>query len=307
MNIVLFHHGRVPVEKYGGTERVVLWLARGLAELGHAVTVIAGRGSRLAEARVIEVDSARAARADFDLRPLLPAGAEVIHAHQRLHLAEVPSLWTLHGNTRTPPSELPANMVCLSRNHAERHHCPVFVHNGLDGRDYRFSATKEPFDLFLGRLHTAKGWRWAMQGAERCGRELRVAGGWRPSFRRGLSFLGEIGGEQKIELLAKAAVLWMPAQWEEPFGLTLIEAMVSGTPVLGTRRGALPEIVSPEVGALGDDLDELVALRPTLDAIDPEACRRRAETLFSHRAMAERYLELYRRVVTTGTVAPPRP
>ena len=60
----------------------------------------------------------------------------------------------------------------------------------------------------------------------------------------------------------------MPALWDEPFGITLIEALVSGTPVLGTRRGSLPEIVSPEVGALGDTLEELVALRARLDAID---------------------------------------
>ena len=79
-----------------------------------------------------------------------------------------------------------------------------------------------------------------------------LAGGWRPSFRRAVRYVGQVGGEQKTDLLAGAACLWMPALWDEPFGLTLVEALASGTPVLGTRRGALPEIVAPDVGALGD-------------------------------------------------------
>ena len=75
----------------------------------------------------------------------------------------------------------------------------------------------------------------------------------------------------------------MPALWDEPFGITLIEAMVSGTPVLGTRRGSLPEIVSPDVGALGDTLDELVELRARRSTRwHPEACRARVERHFTH-------------------------
>ena len=71
-----------------------------------------------------------------------------------------------------------------------------------------------------------------------------LAGGWRPSLRRGISFVGRVGGEEKVALLAGARCLWMPALWDEPFGLTLIEALASGTPVLGTHRGSLPEIVT---------------------------------------------------------------
>jgi glycosyltransferase involved in cell wall biosynthesis len=90
----------------------------------------------------------------------------------------------------------------------------------------------------------------------------------------------------------------MPALWDEPFGLTLVEAMLSGTPVLGTRRGALPEVVSPDVGALGDTLDELVVLRSSVEQCDPYACRRRAEHWFSHTTMAEEYVRMYRHYLT---------
>ena len=145
------------------------------------------------------------------------------------------------------------------------------MYNGIDPADFHFRPTKDDYDLFLGRLHSIKGYRWAIEGAKRTKRRLLLAGGWRPSLSRYVRYVGRVGGEKKAALLAGAGCLWMPALWDEPFGITLIEAMVSGTPVLGTRRGSLPEIVSPAVGALGDSVDELVALRPELD---PDRSRR---------------------------------
>lgn len=298
MRIALLFHGALPVTRYGGTGRVVHWLARGLAERGHEVTLLAAPGSRVPEARLIPVDPDRAERIDFDPRPLLPEGIEVFHAHRPIAVPGVPTLWTLHGTaTRT---DYPPNMVALSADHAARSGAAAFVYNGLDIADYRFRRDKQPFDLFLGRLHSVKGWQWAVEGARGAGRKLILAGGWRPILRRGVRAVGSVGGERKIELLASAACLWMPARWNEPFGLTLIEAMASGTPVLGTRRGALPEIVTPATGALGDTVEELIALRPTIDRIDPEACRERVAEQFSHVVMARSYLRLYQEVIDRG-------
>jgi glycosyltransferase involved in cell wall biosynthesis len=96
----------------------------------------------------------------------------------------------------------------------------------------------------------------------------------------------------------------MPALWDEPFGLTLIEAMASGTPVLGTRRGALPEIVGSTVGRLGDTLDELVSLRPALDTVDPADCRAWVEQYFTHHVMAEEYVRMFRAYIATGVLPP---
>jgi len=299
MHVALLFHGVLPVKGYGGTERVVVWLARGLAELGHRVSLIAGRGSKVPEATLVPVEPRKAERADFDVRPFLPAGVDVLHAHRTLAPIEMPTLWTLHGNAKSGATLAP-NLVCLSADHARRHGTEAFVYNGLDPADYRFDPVKRGYDLFLGRLHGVKGWRLAVDGARRAGRSLVVAGGWRPTLRPGLSFKGEVSGDEKLDLLAGAACLWMPAQWDEPFGLTLIEALTSGTPVLGTRRGSLPEIVTSGVGALGDSLDELVELRPRLDAIDPAACRDRVARHFSHRAMAEAYLRMYRGLIDTG-------
>lgn len=297
LHVVLYHPSILPVRRYGGTERVVVWLARGLAALGHRVTLIAFAGSEVPEATLVPIPP-RVALADGgpDLAPYLPPGTDVVHAHVPLRTPprDVPFVWTFHG-TGKPGRTFPASTIALSAHHAARHGIARWVHNGLDPADYTFRAAKGPRDLFLGRLHSAKGWRWAVRGARRAGRPLTVAGGWRPSLRPGLRFAGEVGGARKAALLAEARCLWMPAQWDEPFGLTTIEAMVSGTPVLGTRRGALPEIITPASGAMGDTLEELVALRPSLDALDPEAVRAHVLARFTHVEMARRYVEVYRR------------
>ncbi len=152
-----------------------------------------------------------------------------------------------------------------------------------------------------------KGYRWAIEAAQRTGRRLIVAGGWRPSFRRRIRYAGQVDGGRKVELLAGARCLWMPALWDEPFGLTLIEALFSGTPVVGTRRGALPEIVTPEVGALGDTLDELIEGSRTIETRSSERCRAHAQRYFTHITMAEQYVSLYRNLLANGALGPGRP
>ena len=300
MRVALIVNLRIPARDYGGTERVVTWLARGLAEHGHEVTILAPAGSTCESARVIEIPFVRGQERHLDLHPLLPLGIDVVHAHFPLHgPRELPFLWTLHGNARSGEL-LPDRTVALSADHARRHDLTDWVHNGLDPSEYRFGAIKKDTDLFLGRLHTVKGWHWALNGANRTGRRIIMAGGWRPSLRRNVQFVGKVAGGRKASLLAEAACLWMPALWDEPFGLTTIEAMVSGTPVLGTRRGALPEIITPESGAMGETLDELVALRASLDGMDPERVRARVLEAFTHRTMAANYERLYREAIGRG-------
>ena len=302
MHIALYTHSRLPVEGYGGTQRVVVWLTRGLLELGHRVTLLAPTGSRVPEAELVPLDPSEILQAGFDLTPLLPASVEILHAHGPLRVSpDHPYVFTLHGNLR--PGSIPApNTIFVSADHARRHGGAAFVYNGVDPAEFVFRSPKDDYDLFLGRLHGVKGYRWAIAGAKRAGRRMIVAGGWRVSLRRGLRFVGPVDGPRKATLLAGAACLWMPALWDEPFGLTLVEAMMSGTPVLGTRRGALPEIVSSEVGALGDSLDDLVALRSSIERCDPHACRHRAERWFSHTTMAEEYVRMYRHYLATNTL-----
>lgn len=300
MHVALYFHSPLPVRYYGGSQRVVLWLAQGLAELGHTVSLLAPRGSVCPHARIVFLDPSAIRTPGFDLTRLVPVGAEVLHLHAPLaRLPAVPHLFTWHGNAR-PGESVPRNTVFVSSSHARNHSRTAFVYNGLDPAACRFQSAKADYDLYLGRLARAKGYRWAIEGARRSGRRLLLAGGWRPSLRRSIRFVGSVGGARKVGLLAGAACLWMPALWEEPFGLTLIEALASGTPVLGTHRGALPEIISADVGALGDSVDELAALRADVGRVDPAACRARVERHFTHRTMATEYVRMYRGLLATG-------
>jgi glycosyltransferase involved in cell wall biosynthesis len=302
MHIALFFWDRLPVPKYGGTQRMVVALARGLATAGPRVTLVAGPGSSVREAALVPVTLDAARRPDFDIRPLLPGGLDIVLACAPLGIPpDLPWIRRLAGNRKPGTTNAP-NTLYLSRDHARRHGGTAFVYNGVDPEEFRFRRQKADYDLFLARLHSAKGYRWAVAGAKRLRLRLLVAGGWRPSLSRYVRYVGKVGGPRKAELLAGARVFWMPAQWDEPFGITLVEALVSGTPVLGTRRGSLPEIVSPEVGALGDTLDALVALRGRLDAIEPEACRAHVERHFTHHLMAEGYLRMFREYLATGVL-----
>jgi glycosyltransferase involved in cell wall biosynthesis len=302
MHVALFIPDRLPVRKYGGTQRIALYLARGLAAAGHRVTLLAYAGTSVPEASVVEIPAGRPHEPAIDVRPWLPDGVEVLLAFAPVATPpDVPWIRGLHGN-RKPGTNNAPNTLYLSRNHAARHGGTAFVYNGIDLAEFEFQPKKADYDLFLGRLHGVKGYRWAIEGARRCGRRLVLAGGWRLQLRPGVRYVGEVGGARKAELLAGAQCLWMPALWDEPFGLTLVEALASGTPVLGTHRGALPEIVTADVGALGDSVDELVALRSGLQRIEAEACRARVERHFTHHVMAAEYVRVFREFVATGVL-----
>jgi len=313
MHVVLASHQQLPAKGYGGPQRVVVALVRGLAALGHRVTLLALAGSRVPEAKVVEVPARK-----FDdaahLASYVPRDADILHAHVPVKpgppAANVPPLvQTIHRNLK-PGSPRYVNAVFLSRDHARRHGSDVFVYNGLDPAEYifrRFPKRAGQFDLFLGNLHSAKGYHWAVEGAKHAGHRLVVAGGWRPSFTGAVKYVGEVDGGKKAALLARARCVWNPAQWDEPFGLVTIEAFLSGTPVLGTRRGALPELITPDVGALCDTMEEMIAAAQTIHTRRPEACRSLAESRFTHVVMAEEYVRMYRSLLDTGKLAPGRP
>jgi len=310
MHIAVACHQPLPAKGYGGPQRVVAALVRGLAALGHRLTLLAPPGTRLPEATVVVVPPRKLADAAA-LASYIPRDAAIVHAHFPLRCApgSFPFVQTIHRNMKagTPPYP---NSIFLSRDHARRHNSEVFVYNGLDSADYvfrRFPKRSSQYDLFLGKLHSTKGYHWAVEAAKHTGHRLIVAGGWRPSFTGSIKFVGEVDGATKAALLARARCLWNPAQWDEPFGLVTVEALLSGTPVLGTRRGALPELITPEVGALCDTMEEIIAAADHIHTRDPAACRAHAERFFAHTVMAEEYLRMYRDVLETGALPSGRP
>jgi glycosyltransferase involved in cell wall biosynthesis len=222
---------------------VVVALVRGLVTLGHRVTLLAQPGSKPGEAHaVVAVPPRRLRDPALDLDPFLPAGVDVIHAHFPLRRAPTggPFVQTLHGNLKAgePP---PPHAVFLSRDHARRHGGACWVYNGLDPAAFVFRRRKEQWDLFLGRLHSTKGYHWAIEAAKRTGRRLIVAGGWRPSFTGTIKYVGEVDGTRKAALLARARCLWNPALWDEPFGLVSIEALCSVPGAARSPRSSRPK------------------------------------------------------------------
>src|SRR5438093_1582608 len=310
MHIAVACHQPLPAKGYGGPQRVVAALVRGLAAVGHRVTPPAPPGTRLPEATVVVVPPRQLAD-PAALASYIPRDAAIVHAHFPLRCApgSFPFVQTIHRNLKAGSPPYP-NSVFLSRDHARRHNSEVFVYNGLDPADYvfrRFPKRASQYDLFLGKLHSTKGYHWAVEAAKHTGHRLIVAGGWRPSFTGSIKFVGEVDGATKAALLARARCLWNPAAWDEPFGLVTIEALLSGTPVLGTHRGALPELITPAVGTLCDTVDEMIAAAESIHTRSPAACRAHAERHFTHLTMAEGYLREYRRGLEGGAPPPERP
>jgi glycosyltransferase involved in cell wall biosynthesis len=189
------------------------------------------------------------------------------------------------------------------------------VYNAVRVRDFPFRARKEDFVLFLGRSSPEKGMDVAIDVARRAGRHLMLAAKCnepaehayfeekiRPRLGPHVTWLGEVGGQQKLDLLMRARCLLFPIQWDEPFGMVLIEALACGTPVVALRRGSIPELIEEGVtGLVTSDPGRLSELVNQVEHISPTSCRRVALEKFDIDQMARGYEQLYLRL------APPRP
>ncbi|MFM2296152.1 MAG: hypothetical protein RLZZ350_2565 [Verrucomicrobiota bacterium] len=310
MHIALKVPGRIPIpaKLYGGTQRVIYWLGKALLELGHEVTVLGPPGCELpgADIRVLthDHDDPRA------WWPLIPARADLVHLWDTTTpQCEKPFLVTVEGNAKAGQS-FHAHTVFVSRRHAANHGSPHFVYNGLDPADYSFSETRGDYAVFLAKARWAvKNFPGAVAVARRAGIPLHVLGSrnWPLNLQkllptiRGVKLHGMIGGEAKRALLARARCLIFPVRWEEPFGVALTEALVSGCYVVGTPYGSLPEIVTPQTGLLAADVAALADAARAPEKFSPTACRDRVwHGGFTHLAMAREYLKYYERVLALG-------
>ncbi|MGA2508075.1 MAG: glycosyltransferase family 4 protein [Chitinispirillaceae bacterium] len=298
MNIVLTIRDKIPVKKYGGTERVVAWLADALVKKGHSVFIAAPQGSTSPCAEIIEIKPRRS------LYFPLPAGIDIVHNHTLpAFRVNAPSLVTFHWIVK-PDFVFPPNTIFLSRMHAAMYESTKFVYNGLDPSEYLFNDQKDDYLLFMSRVsRSSKGVDKAIALAKRMGFKLIIAGGYTFTLNRKIRSVGMVGGRKKAELIANARALLFPISWGEPFGLIMIEALVSGTPVIATPCGAVPEIVTPDVGFLCAGLPEMEQAVERINEISPHACRRRVMEHFTSEKMAENYLKVYGQVIEKGKLA----
>jgi glycosyltransferase involved in cell wall biosynthesis len=126
-----------------------------------------------------------------------------------------------------------------------------------------------------------------------------------PHLVGGIEYLGEVTHGQKVELLQNARATLFPIEWEEPFGLVMIEAMACGTPVIATRRGAVPEVIEDgRSGIIVEDYREMAAALERADALDPLEVRRYVEDRYGRSRMVEDYLDAYRRAISAAAAPP---
>ena len=332
----------VPPVRYGGTERVVANLTDELVRRGHDVTLFAS-GDSQTSARLVPICpcALRSGRRLDDpvayhvlqLATVYEQASEfnLIHSHCDFRafpfarLTTTPTLSTNHNRLDAPEYQAllgaypDAAFTALSHSHRRQltgGRCVGVVYNGILVEGFPFEATAGSYLAFVGRLSPDKGPLDAIEVAERTGIPLKIAAKineWeqdyvesklRPRLRPPLiEYVGELCESDKRELVRGALAILCPLRWPEPFGLVMIEAMATGTPVVAYLAGAAPELVVDGVtGFLCSDVPAMVDRVTRVAALDRFACRRRVETHFSVHTMADAYERAFQSVVAS----PPR-
>lgn len=312
MRIYLSSGHRYPAWRYGVAAHAVHdRLARGLAELGHEVRYhVEDFGNEKLPDNVTPV---RGLKGDED----------IIHSN-RFTAAETPKsqlpwIRSVHSDLLEqglPRERSQPNFVFVSETIARLHASSRYVWNGIDPADFIYSETKDDFFLFVvaGNAHKArtyKGLDIAFWIAKETGLKLEVAGGtdnwWENDELRNLcrkndaEFIGLIYGECKAQKFSAAKALLFPTQVNEAFGLPVAEALMSGTPVIASNRGAMPEVLDPLGGFIcADETDYLNAVA-NLGQIKSIDCRQLALSRFHYLDMARKYVTEYEREIERWT------
>lgn len=332
---------RVPPLLYGGTERVVSALTEELVRRDHEVTLFASGDSETSAAlvpiaeRALRLDPGVRDHYAHTMRELgavfeRAADFDLIHNHLDYfawpfaRLVRTPVVTTMHGRLDLPDLAAVARdfreqpLVSISdsqRLPLPRANWAATVYNGLDLAPYRFYEQPGAYFAFIGRISPEKNIEGAIEIARATDIPLKIAAKVDPVDEdyyqtnikpridgRSIEFIGEISEHEKAEFLGPAYALLFAVDWPEPFGLAMAEAMACGTPVLGLRRGSVPEVVEDGVtGFVRDTENELAMAARRIPEIDRPACRRRVEERFSAAAMTDGYEAVYRHL--TGQAA----
>ena len=328
-------HEAVPPKLYGGTERVVSFLTEELVNLGHEVTLFAsGDSVTSADLHASWPRALRLDPAIRD--PIAPHMLMMEHIARRMDDFDVlhfhmdywpfsffsrqrlPFVTTLHGRLDLPELQPVFNtfnkVPVVSISDSQRRPLPQanFVRTVLHGLPEGLLTPRpsaRDYLAFLGRICPEKGVDKAIRIARASGIPLKIAAKVdrvdaeyferkiRPMLGDGVELIGEINDGQKPDFLSGACGLLMPIDWPEPFGLVMIEAMACGTPVIAFNRGSVPEVIEDGLtGFIVEDETSAISAVARLRELTTGAIRRRFETRFTARRMAEDYLGIYRQL-----------
>jgi glycosyltransferase involved in cell wall biosynthesis len=328
----------VPPRLYGGTERIVSYLTEELVRQGHDVTLFASGDSMTSAKLVscaptalrldpkikdwipyymLMLDRVRECADDFDIlhfhidqfhfplfRPMAERTVTTVHGRQ-----DLPDLIPLYVGFSDMPlvsiSNAQRKLVANANFVGTVHHgVPLDLHKPI-------FQPRGGYLAFLGRISPEKRPDRAIEIARTFGVPLKIAAKVdkvdQAYFREqiaplldgsGVEFIGEINEIEKSEFLGEALAMLFPVDWPEPFGLSVIEAMACGTPVLAFRCGAVPEIIDQGVtGMIVDSMEQAIAALPQTITLDRRAVRRRFEERFSAARMAKDYVSVYRSLI----------
>lgn len=316
---------------YGGTEWVVGLLTAHLVEQGHDVVLFA-TGTSKTPANLqywFEEPIAQGFHINHEILHVTKAyeyirshDFDIVHNHTYsmgpalLSLVDCPSLTTVHLTTEQVGefySALPSHRFAAiserQRQIAPEVNWAGMVYNGIRVADFASAAPKEDYLLFLSTLVPWKGPQVAIRIAKRLGRRLKIAG---PIYDQAwfdqeiaphidgemIEYHGPVNFQQKVALYTGAAAFLFPIDWEEPFGLVMIESLACGTPVIAFACGAAPEVIpTGEVGWIVKNEDEMAAAVEQVESIAPETCRAHVATHFSSQLMTQRYIRLYEEIM----------
>jgi len=323
---------RTPPLKYGPWEQVASNIAEGLIKLGIDVTLFAtGNSSTKGHLQFV---SETAYAEDNNIEPKVWECLHISHVMEQaskfdlIHnnfdflpltysrLIKTPMVTTIHGfsSVKILPvyKKYNADNFYVSISNSDRSpelDYTATVYNGINTAQFTFCATPKDYLLFFGRIHPDKGTYEAIQIALKAGRKLIISGLIQDEnyFEKKVKpflnddtvvYVGNSGTKKRNTLLGEAYALLHPIGFEEPFGLSVAEAMLCGTPVIAFNKGSMPElIIDTKTGFLVNTVEEAAEAVNNINAIDRVYCCKFAASTFSHQKMAEGYLEVYKKVL----------
>jgi glycosyltransferase involved in cell wall biosynthesis len=323
---------RTPPRHYGPWERVVSLLVEGLVNKGIDVTLFAtGDSITSGKLRYIvktpyeeDLSSEPKVSECLHISEVMESANEFDIIHNNFdflpitysQLVKTPMLTTIHGfsSSKILPvyEKYNKKTYYASISHADRAENLDYIANvyhGIDIESFTFNQTPEEYLLYFGRIHHDKGTFEAIQAAKKTNRKLVIAGiiqdklyyenNVKP-YIDGISvvYAGSVGPKERDKLLGNAYALLHPINFAEPFGLSIVEAMACGTPVLAFSKGSMPEIIENGYnGFIVSDLEQMVDMIDEIRNIDRRDCRKTVEERFTQDRMVEEYIKVYSKIL----------